>query len=488
MSETHDKIMESLYLLSSSKEDISSAISEKDVPVPNLFIDYGDAIRAIEVGTDEYLSSYIDRSIRSIELSVGLSIIREKAFYNCDNLTAITILSSVKEIGQDAFSGCTRLGAIHFANSWTGSSNYLGLPYDCEINSIAPIPQFSAETDAAISSKVHYSEDNFRNRWVWYTKNREGDPINLYRTNTNGKIYSDTHDPYATIVPGKAIVPDIIEGRKVEYLGNYYFFPNEYSISMTRALSGGEVSISQHIYKFGEYTFNNTPITGLKFLLTEPAESAKDREVTFGQSFANTLGWTLGSFANETFDFPVGKVYTIPPYMFAQEKSFSKINIPDTVTLIGNGAFSGAEGLKEIHIPDSVISCYRSIFTSYCSRLSSAYIGKNVRYIDNNYRPPFFSSLSALEDITYACKLSSFHAYSSGGESYKLLGGLSSLKTLNLYDSYSNLANLSYSANATTMNLPGNAIFNFYDAAERYSDVKARTVNILSVFPEDIYS
>lgn len=483
---TLEQIETEINILSTAKADISAALVEKNVPVPNLFIDYGDAIRAIEVGTDEYLSSYIDRSIRSIELSVSLSTIREKAFYNCNNLTAITILSSVREIGQDAFYGCNRLGTIHFANSWTGSSNYIGLPYDCEIHSIAPIPQFSAETDATISSRVHYSNDNFGNRWVWYTKNREGDPINLYRTNTNGKIYSDTRDPYATIVPGKAIIPDIIEGRKVEYLGNYYFFPNEYSISMTKALSGGEVSISQHIYKFGEYTFNNTPITRLKFLLTEPAESAEDRTITFGQSFANTLGWTLDSFANETFDFPVGKVYTIPPYMFMQEKSFSKINIPNTVTFIGNGAFSGAEGLKELHIPDSVISCYRSIFNSNCSRLSSVYIGKNVRYINNNYRPPFFASLTALEDITYACKLSSFHAYSSGGESYKLLGALSSLKALNLYDSYSNLANLSYSANATTMNLPGNAIFNFYDAAESYSDVKNRITNILSVFPNNI--
>lgn len=483
---TLEQIQTEIDILSTAKADISAALVEKNVPVPNLFIDYGNAIRAIEVGVDEYLSSYVDKSIDKIGLSVGLSSIREKAFYNCNNLTSITILSSVKEMGQDAFAGCNRLIEITFANNWTGSSNYLGLPYDCNIQSTGPITQFSAETDYHISSNVHYSYDNFGNRWVWYTKNREGDPINLYRTITNGKVYSDTRDPYATIVPGKAIVPDIIEGRKVEYLGNYYFFPNEYSISMTRALSGGEVSISQHIYKFGEYTFNNTPITGLKFLLTEPADSAEERVVTFGQSFANTLGWTLDSFANETFEFPVGKVSTIPSYMFMQEKSFSKINIPNTVTFIGNGAFSGAEGLKEIHIPDSVISCYRSIFNSYCNRLSSVYIGKNVRYIDNIYRPPFFSGLSALEDITYACKLSSFHAYSSGGESYKLLGGLSSLKTLNLYDSYSNLANLSYSANATTMNLPGNAIFNFYDAAERYSDVKTRTVNILSVFPNSI--
>ena len=61
------------------------------------------------------------------------------------------------------------------------------------------------------------------------------------------------------------------------------------------------------------------------------------------------------------------------------EKSY---NIPNTVTSIGDGAFSGCASLTSITIPDSVTSIGDSAFSG-CTSLTSITIPKNVSSIGN---------------------------------------------------------------------------------------------------------
>lgn len=57
-----------------------------------------------------------------------------------------------------------------------------------------------------------------------------------------------------------------------------------------------------------------------------------------------------------------------------------KIEIPDTVTVIGEYAFASCFGLKEITIPDSVTAIEAGTF-SYCLNLETLNIGDNIEYI-----------------------------------------------------------------------------------------------------------
>ena len=60
---------------------------------------------------------------------------------------------------------------------------------------------------------------------------------------------------------------------------------------------------------------------------------------------------------------------------------FENITIPDTVTSIGEGAFSGSPRLKEVRIPDSVVSVGNGAL-AYCEKLIYVRFGSGVESID----------------------------------------------------------------------------------------------------------
>ena len=62
------------------------------------------------------------------------------------------------------------------------------------------------------------------------------------------------------------------------------------------------------------------------------------------------------------------------------QKNVKKVTIPNNVTSIGYGAFSGCSSLTSITIPDSVTSIGRCAFYD-CSNLASIIIPDSVKYI-----------------------------------------------------------------------------------------------------------
>lgn len=48
-----------------------------------------------------------------------VTVINGNAFYNCDNITSVTIPDGVTEIGSKAFSGCSGLKSIELPDSAT---------------------------------------------------------------------------------------------------------------------------------------------------------------------------------------------------------------------------------------------------------------------------------------------------------------------------------------------------------------------------------
>ena len=56
--------------------------------------------------------------------------------------------------------------------------------------------------------------------------------------------------------------------------------------------------------------------------------------------------------------------------------------IPNSVTTIGRGAFTGCEGLTSVSISDSITSLEDDVF-AYCSNLTTIIIGSNIK--DNGF-------------------------------------------------------------------------------------------------------
>ena len=63
-------------------------------------------------------------SLTSIEIPNSVTLIGEYAFYSCSGLTSIVIPDSVTSIGESAFDSCTNLASITIPNSVTSIGNY----------------------------------------------------------------------------------------------------------------------------------------------------------------------------------------------------------------------------------------------------------------------------------------------------------------------------------------------------------------------------
>lgn len=118
---------------------------------------------------------------------------------------------------------------------------------------------------------------------------------------------------------------------------------------------------------FGYGVFDGTKV--LEYF----SEQSPDGEIVLGQ---NVLFAYLGT---ET-DYTVPDSITIIADLCFFGSGIEKIEIPDTVTVIGEYAFASCFGLKEITVPDSVTAIEAGTF-SYCLNLETLNLGDNIEYI-----------------------------------------------------------------------------------------------------------
>ncbi|MDD6751332.1 MAG: leucine-rich repeat domain-containing protein [Bacteroidales bacterium] len=94
-------------------------------------------------------------------------------------------------------------------------------------------------------------------------------------------------------------------------------------------------------------------------------------------------------------------VTSIGEYTFQNCSGLTSINIPKSVTIVGTGAFRGCSSLKSIIIPESVTSIGEYTFY-YCSSLTSISIPKSVTTIGNYafYGCSSLTSINIPESVT----------------------------------------------------------------------------------------
>ena len=109
----------------------------------------------------------------------------------------------------------------------------------------------------------------------------------------------------------------------------------------------------------------------------------------------------------ETFSIP-NSVTSIGDCAFSECSSLQEIAIPNSVTNIGNGAFSGCDSLQEIAIPNSVTSIGDWAFC--CHSLQEIYIPNSVKSIGDWA----FSSCYSLQEISIPNSVTSIGDYAFG--------------------------------------------------------------------------
>ena len=273
-------------------------------------------------------------SIKTVEISDGVTTMGDYAFQSCSGLTSIEIPNSITSIGRYAFYKCSGLTSIEIPNSVTSIGNYAF--YGCsgltkvELNS------------NAVASKSYSSSSSLNN------------------------IFGSQ-------------VKEYILGEDVTSIGNCAFY---YCSSLT------SIEIPNSLTSIGDYAFFScNGLTSVTFpnSVTSIGYNAFYNcsgltSIDIPNSVISIRGGAFSGCSGLTFiDIP-NSVTSIGSDAFYGCSGLTSVTIPNSVTSIGRSAFCNCSGLTSIEIPNSVTSIGGYAFSG-CSGLKSITIPNSVTSI-----------------------------------------------------------------------------------------------------------
>ena len=373
--------------------------------------------------------------IKNVVINNGVKNIGNYAFY-CEGLTSITIPNSVTSIGDCAFMFCTGLTSITIPNSVTsiGAQAFQyceGLTSITIPNSVTSIgSQAFSCCEGLASVTIGNSVTSIGSSPFWNSTGLTS--INVAEDNLNyasidGVLYSKDKKTLIKCPEGKTgsfIIPN-----SVTSIEDYAFYDCKGLTSIT---------IPNSVINIGKYAFSGC--TGLTSVtipnsVTSIGDLAFDgckglTSVTIGNSVTSighrafyccgvltsvTIPNSVTSIGAQAFESCKGltsinvtednlNYASIDGVLYSKDKNTlitcpqgktGSVTIPNSVTIIGEEAFSCCEGLTSVTIPNSVTSIGNEAFEN-CTGLTSVTIPSSVTSIGNSV----FSNCYRLKSMT----------------------------------------------------------------------------------------
>ncbi|MBR5128170.1 MAG: leucine-rich repeat protein, partial [Roseburia sp.] len=329
-----------------------------------------------------------EEKITRVELSDGITSIKDEAFWGYSNLVKITVPASVMKIGERAFSGC----------GFT-SAGPIGGGYDYEYGWTEEIPAY------AFASCEKLAEVNLPDELTGigecafqYCKALTKMVIPVSVTKFGGSPFGGC---------GFTSAGPIGSGCDVEY-GWTEEIPDHVFYGCSNL---SQVIFPEGITRIGTSAFGNCTsltkitipssvkeidgsFTGCGFTSAGPVGGGYDYDYEFSWTNRILERAFYGCAELTTVELSEG-IKVIGDRAFWGCSKLKEIDIPDSVTYIGNDAFRSCYALTEVTIPDSVTEMGGSVFYA-CSGLKEIVLPSGIEEI-GRYT---FAYCSALTNIT----------------------------------------------------------------------------------------
>lgn len=332
--------------------------------------------------------------LTSITIPSSVTAIGYGAFDSCIGLTSMTIPASVTWIGTYAFNGCTGLASIMVDVSSPNYSSLDGVLFNksktslircppAGLNGSYSIPSSVTEigesaffgctglTSLAIPSSVTNIE-NYSNAFSSCTglTSITVDAANPNYSSLNGVLFNKSKTSLIKCPAG--------------FIGSYSIPSNvtlieSYAFVNCLGLTG--VTIPASVTIIGSYAFSGC--SGLTIIMVDAANTNYSSQggVLFNKSKTLLIQCPPAGL-NGSYAIP-GSVTYIGSNSFYGCSGLTAVNIPGSVTRIGQGAFSGCTGLVNVTIPSSVIYLDDGIFFD-CTGLTSVALPSSLQSIGSS--------------------------------------------------------------------------------------------------------
>lgn len=305
---------------------------------------------------NDYYNEYsgnvvIPQTVTYNNQTFSVTTIGEWVFYNCVNLTSITIPNSVTSIGESAFNGCSELSAITIPSSVTSIGH--GVFYGCASltsvtlpNSLTNIGNWAFHGCISLSSVTIPNNVTSIGEYTFYGCTRLTSVTIPNRVTSIGDWAFENCSSLKSIT-----IPN-----SVTSIGDYAFYE---CVSLT------SITIPNSVTHIGKSAFLSC--TNLS-------------SATIGNGIT-TIGTTVFAYCSSltSITIPDG-VTIIGSSAFLDCISLTSVTIPNSVTIIDNNAFWGCTNLPTVTIPNSVTRITSGAFHD-CSSLATITIGNGVTEI-----------------------------------------------------------------------------------------------------------
>ena len=332
----------------------------------------GDLVIPDTVTTIGAYAFYECDNLTSITLPEGLLSIEAYAFYKCKGLTSIVIPNSVTTIGIGAFEYCEGLYSVTIGKGvkTIGSWAFYSCTKILFVYNHSSISITKGSTDHGYAGyyavNIYTSDDDFSEIF----------------TDDNGFIFFNDGVSYYLIgysgTSTELVLPSSCNGK------SYEIFRNAFNGLDTIT----SVVIPEGVTKIGDSAFQGcTALTSVTigdtvtYLGTSAFEKCKLLEyVKLPAGISEIADYTFyDCIALKEIIIPEG-VTTIGEWAFTDCESLESVTLPSTLEVIDYHAFAWCYNLKSIVFPDSLTTIRQSAFSN-CDSLSVVSIGSSVTSI-----------------------------------------------------------------------------------------------------------
>lgn len=339
-------------------------------------------------------------SLETINLPSGITTIGNYAFWYCENLTSLTLPSGLISIGDRAFENCYSLTSLEFPSSLTtlgelvfaGCYELSNLTLHSNLTDVKSNYLFGGASNYNNLKDVRYIIDSDLETYL-----QSNHPI-FYEINCGIKYYLNDQEITTLEIPSG-----------ITSIGDGVFLSNKSLTNLTLSSKVSSIGISAFSY----------------------CDNLKDVRYYIYDDLATYI-------QNGHPDFYVGGIK-----YYWNDQEITTLEIPTSVTSIGNNAFYGCSGLTTLNLPSNVTSIGDRAFGG-CSNLTSVDLPSSITKMGDFV---FFyceklSNVNLPSDIT---------TISTGA-----FGGCSSLQNINLPSGVTTIGDNAFSdcSNLTNVTLP----------------------------------